>query len=79
MNQTVHEGRRVLRAPYEYLNRRNRNGLKSGNDELVMSINQGLLGIFEHTVGVKHRKVLLNEDDHGQTQDLCITPGETVV
>lgn len=30
----------MLRAPYEYLNRRNRNGLKSGNDELVMSISQ---------------------------------------
>lgn len=30
----------VLRAPYEYLNRRNRKGLKSENDELVLSINQ---------------------------------------
>lgn len=30
----------TLRAPYEYLNRRNRNKLKTGNDELVLSINQ---------------------------------------
>lgn len=30
----------VLRKPYEILNRRNRNNLKSGNDELVLSINQ---------------------------------------
>ncbi len=30
----------VLRKPYEILNRRNRNNLKDGNDELVLSINQ---------------------------------------
>lgn len=28
----------ILRKPYEILNRRNRNNLKSGNDELVLSI-----------------------------------------
>lgn len=30
----------VLRKPYEFLNRRNRDGLKEGNDELVLAINQ---------------------------------------
>ena len=30
----------VLRKPYEILNRRNRDKLKSGNDDLVMSIGQ---------------------------------------
>ena len=30
----------MLRVPYEILNRRNRNGLKKENDELVMSIGQ---------------------------------------
>ena len=30
----------LLTAPYEYLNRKNRHGLKDGNDDLVMSIDQ---------------------------------------